>query len=181
MNWNMLSNSQRFQTFIIQGRFKTSDYVGMFYEACPEAYEAKPGRISSEKFPFLKTAIFLGDIPYHGMFTWNELLKKAEEITNDELIERGDMLAFDDAINIQYTSGTTGFPKGVVLTHHGVLNNGYIIGEGMGFTEKDRLCIPVPFYHCFGMVLSKLRLRDPWFNDGPARSYVRCRRSLENR
>jgi fatty-acyl-CoA synthase len=142
------------QTFIIQGRFKTSDYVGMFYEACPEAYEAKPGRISSDKFPFLKTAIFLGDIPYHGMFTWNELLKKAEEITNDELIERGDMLAFDDAINIQYTSGTTGFPKGVVLTHHGVLNNGYIIGEGMGFTEKDRLCIPVPFYHCFGMVLS---------------------------
>ncbi len=142
------------QTFIIQGRFKTSDYVGMFYEACPEAYEAKPGRISSEKFPFLKTAIFLGDIPYHGMFTWNELLKKAEEITNDELVERGDLLAFDDAINIQYTSGTTGFPKGVVLTHHGVLNNGYIIGEGMGFTEKDRLCIPVPFYHCFGMVLS---------------------------
>jgi fatty-acyl-CoA synthase len=142
------------QTFIIQGRFKTSDYVGMFYEACPEAYEAKPGRISSEKFPFLKTAIFLGDIPYHGMFTWTELLKKADEVTNDELIERGDILAFDDAINIQYTSGTTGFPKGVVLTHHGVLNNGYIIGEGMGFTEKDRLCIPVPFYHCFGMVLS---------------------------
>jgi fatty-acyl-CoA synthase len=88
------------------------------------------------------------------MFTWNELLKKAEEITNDELIARSDMLTFDDAINIQYTSGTTGFPKGVVLTHHGVLNNGYIIGEGMGFTEKDRLCIPVPFYHCFGMVLS---------------------------
>jgi fatty-acyl-CoA synthase len=142
------------QTLIIQGRFKTSDYVGMFYEACPGAYEAKPGRISSEKFPFLKNAVFLGDIPYHGMFTWNELLKKAEEITNDELIERGDMLTFDDAINIQYTSGTTGFPKGVVLTHHGVLNNGYIIGEGMGFTEKDRLCIPVPFYHCFGMVLS---------------------------
>ena len=142
------------QTFIVQGRFKTSDYVGMFYEACPEAYEAKPGRISSEKFPFLKTVIFLGDIPYHGMYTWNEFLKKAEEITSDELIARGDTLAFDDAINIQYTSGTTGFPKGVVLTHHGVLNNGYIIGEGMGFTEKDRLCIPVPFYHCFGMVLS---------------------------
>lgn len=142
------------QTFIVQGRFKTSDYVGMFYEACPEAYEAKPGRISSEKFPFLKTVIFLGDIPYHGMYTWNEFLKKADEITSDELIARGDTLAFDDAINIQYTSGTTGFPKGVVLTHHGVLNNGYIIGEGMGFTEKDRLCIPVPFYHCFGMVLS---------------------------
>ncbi|HZK31245.1 MAG TPA: AMP-binding protein, partial [Methanoregula sp.] len=144
------------RTLIIQGRFKTSDYVGMFYEACPEAYEAKPGRISSDKFPFLKNAIFLGNIPYNGMFTWDEMLKKAEEVTNDELIERGDGLTFDDAINIQYTSGTTGFPKGVVLTHHGVLNNGYIIGEGMGFTEKDRLCIPVPFYHCFGMVLSNL-------------------------
>jgi len=144
------------QTLIIQGRFKTSDYVGMFYEACPEAFESKPGKISSEKFPFLKNAVFLGNIPYNGMYTWDDLLKKADEITMDELIERGEVLTFDDAINIQYTSGTTGFPKGVVLTHHGILNNGYIIGEGMGFTEKDRLCIPVPFYHCFGMVLSNL-------------------------
>jgi fatty-acyl-CoA synthase len=144
------------QTLIIQGRFKTSDYVGMFYEACPEAYEAKPGRISSEKFPFLKNAVFMGDIPYNGMFTWNELLDKANDVNTDELVDRGEQLTFDDAINIQYTSGTTGFPKGVVLTHHGVLNNGYIIGEGMGFSEKDRLCIPVPFYHCFGMVLSNL-------------------------
>jgi len=144
------------QTLILQGRFKTSDYVGMFYEACPEAYEQKPGRISSEKFPFLKNVVFMGDIPYNGMFTWNELMDGAREITNDELIERGESLSFDDPINIQYTSGTTGFPKGVVLTHHNVLNNGFIIGEGMGFSEKDRLCIPVPFYHCFGMVLSNL-------------------------
>jgi fatty-acyl-CoA synthase len=144
------------QTIILQGRFKTSDYVGMFYEACPEAYEAKPGRISSEKFPFLKNAIFMGDIPYNGMFTWDELMDKADETPMDDLIERGEVLTFDDPINIQYTSGTTGFPKGVVLTHHNVLNNGFIIGEGMKFTEKDRLCIPVPFYHCFGMVLSNL-------------------------
>jgi len=143
-------------TLIIQGRFKTSDYVGMFYEACPEAYEQKPGRISSEKFPFLKNVVFLGDIPYNGMFTWNELLEKGEEITMDELVGRSEILSFDDAINIQYTSGTTGFPKGVVLTHHSVLNNGYIIGGGMGFSAKDRLCIPVPFYHCFGMVLSNM-------------------------
>ena len=141
---------------ILQGRFKTSDYVGMFYETCPEAYESRPGRILSVKFPFLKTVVFMGDIPYNGMYQWDDLLKKADSISQDELREREKALDFDDAINIQYTSGTTGYPKGVVLTHHGVLNNGYIIGEGMGFSEKDRLCIPVPFYHCFGMVLSNM-------------------------
>ncbi|HDR72800.1 MAG TPA: AMP-binding protein [Methanoculleus sp.] len=143
-------------TLIIMGRFKTSDYVGMFYEACPDAIEARAGRINSEKFPFLKNVVFLGDIPYNGMYTWNEMLDMGGNISRDELIERGESLSFDDPINIQYTSGTTGFPKGVVLTHHNVLNNGYTIGEGMKFTEQDRLCIPVPFYHCFGMVLSNL-------------------------
>ncbi|MDD3111217.1 MAG: AMP-binding protein [Methanofollis liminatans] len=143
-------------TLILQGRFKTSDYVGMFYEACPEAIDARAGRISSEKFPFLKNVVFMGDIPYNGMFTWDELIEKGAGISPDELREREESLNFDDAINIQYTSGTTGYPKGVVLTHHGVMNNGYFIGEGMGFTEKDRLCIPVPFYHCFGMVLSNM-------------------------
>lgn len=143
-------------TVFIQGRFKTSDYVGMFYEACPGAIESRPGRINSDTFPFLRNVIFMGDIPYNGMYTWDEFLDKAQNISHDELLERGEALSFDDPINIQYTSGTTGFPKGVVLTHHNVLNNGYFIGEGMKFTEKDRLCIPVPFYHCFGMVLSNL-------------------------
>jgi len=143
-------------TLIVQGRFKNSDYVGMFYEACPEAIDARAGRISSEKFPFLKNVVFMGDIPYNGMFTWDEMIEKGAGISPDELREREESLNFDDAINIQYTSGTTGYPKGVVLTHHGVMNNGYFIGEGMGFTEKDRLCIPVPFYHCFGMVLSNM-------------------------
>ncbi len=144
------------QTLILQERFKTSDYVGMFYEACPEAHESVAGKLNSEKFPFLKNVVFIGDIAYNGMYSWPDLMKKGEEISSDELVARAEMLDFDDAINIQYTSGTTGFPKGVVLTHHSVLNNGYIIGEGMGFSEKDRLCIPVPFYHCFGMVLSNL-------------------------
>jgi fatty-acyl-CoA synthase len=143
-------------TLILMGRFKTSDYIGMFYEACPDAIEARAGRINSETFPFLKNVVFIGDIPYNGMYTWNEMIDRGVNISRDELIERGEVLSFDDPINIQYTSGTTGFPKGVVLTHHNVLNNGHTIGEGMKFSENDRLCIPVPFYHCFGMVLSNL-------------------------
>ena len=144
------------QTLFIQGRFKTSDYVGMFYESCPEAFEAKPGRIDSDRFPFLKNVIFLGDIPYNGMYTWDDLMEMADLIAPEELREREESLDFDDPVNIQYTSGTTGFPKGVVLTHHNVLNNGFFIGEGMKFAHHDRLCIPVPFYHCFGMVLSNM-------------------------
>ncbi len=143
-------------TLILQGRFKDSDYVGMFYEACPDAIEAQPGRISSEKFPFLRNVVFMGDISYNGMYTWDEFIAKGHSLDKEELKEREKMLSFDDPVNIQYTSGTTGYPKGVVLTHHSVLNNGYTIGSGMGFTSKDRLCIPVPFYHCFGMVLSNM-------------------------
>ena len=144
------------QTLILQDRFKTSDYAAMFSEACPEASGSRPGKLNSGKFPFLKNVVFMGENPPDGMFSWPDLEKKGGKISADELVARADTLDFDDPINIQYTSGTTGFPKGVVLTHHGVLNNGYIIGEGMSFSEKDRLCIPVPFYHCFGMVLSNL-------------------------
>ncbi|MGC9435211.1 MAG: AMP-binding protein [Methanomicrobiales archaeon] len=143
-------------TLVIQGRFKTSDYVGMFYEVCPEAMEARPGRIQSNTFPFLRNAIFMGDVSYHGMYTWTDLLEKADAVSDGELCERRASLDFDDAINIQYTSGTTGYPKGVVLTHHGLVNNGFIIGKGMRFGPGDRLCIPVPFYHCFGMVLANM-------------------------
>ena len=98
-----------------------------------------PGE-SSREVSFLKTVVFMGDIRIMG-YQWDELLKgRAHQPGRTGRARRA--LDFDDAINIQYTSGTTGYPKGVVLTHHGVLNNGYIIGEGMGFTEKDRLCIP---------------------------------------
>src|SRR5208337_3510044 len=75
------------QTLILQGRFKTSDYVGMFYEACPDAYESRPGHIKSDKFPFLKNVIFMGDIPYNGMFVWEDCIRKGEEISRDEVIE----------------------------------------------------------------------------------------------
>ncbi len=144
------------QVLLLMDRFKSSDYVKMFYEVCPEAQTSKPGEIHSEKLPFLRTAVLIRGEKQSSMYTWEEVLRMGEEIPDEVLAERQASLDFDDPINIQYTSGTTGFPKGVVLTHHNILNNGYFIGECMKFTEEDRLCIPVPFYHCFGMVLSNM-------------------------
>ena len=150
-----LKQSQTQALFLID-RFKTSDYVSMFFEVCPEAAQAEPGKISCESLPFLKTAVLIRGEERPGMRTWEEVLKMGDEVGDDVLRAEQESLDFDDPINIQYTSGTTGFPKGVVLTHHNILNNGYFIGECMKFTDKDRLCIPVPFYHCFGMVLSNM-------------------------
>jgi fatty-acyl-CoA synthase len=144
------------QALLLLDRFKTSDYVQMFYDVCPEAKNSPLGQISSQKLPFLKTAVLLRGEAQPGMYTWDDVMKMGDSLQDDVLLERQEGLDFDDPINIQYTSGTTGFPKGVVLTHHNLVNNGYFIGECMDFTDKDRLCIPVPFYHCFGMVLSNL-------------------------
>ena len=117
--------------------FKTSDYRAMV------------GEIRAE-VPDLEQVVFL------GTGDWETLLAKADGVTAEQLAERSAGLAFDDPINIQYTSGTTGFPKGATLTHHNSLNNGFFVGEGCRYTEADRACIPVPFYHCFGMVLGNL-------------------------
>src|SRR5690606_31642128 len=87
---------------------------------------------------------------------WDALLERGQEVSEDALAERERSLQFDDPINIQYTSGTTGFPKGATLTHHNILNNGFFIGEALRYSSSDRVCIPVPFYHCFGMVLGNL-------------------------
>ncbi len=144
------------QVLLLMDRFKTSDYVKMFYEVCPEARTSEPGNIHSEKLPFLRTAVMIRGEKQPGMYTWEEVLRMGETVPDVVLQEIAESLDFDDPVNIQYTSGTTGFPKGVVLTHHNLVNNGFFIGECMKFTDKDRLCIPVPFYHCFGMVLSNM-------------------------
>jgi fatty-acyl-CoA synthase len=117
--------------------FKTSDYRAMVDEVRPE-------------LPRLERVVFI------GTSDWDELLAAGDAVTDETLRDREATLTFDDPINIQYTSGTTGFPKGATLTHHNILNNGYFVGQGCAYTEHDRVCIPVPFYHCFGMVLGNL-------------------------
>ena len=117
--------------------YKTSDYVAMI--------EAVRPHVST-----LEQVVFL------GTESWGDLLTAAAAVQNDAVRRREAGLQFDDPVNIQYTSGTTGYPKGATLSHHNILNNGYFVGEGCRYTEMDRVCIPVPFYHCFGMVLGNL-------------------------
>lgn len=136
--------------------FKSSNYVDMFYEACPEAKNAEPGFLDSWRFPHLKNVVFIGKEQHHGMLTRRAFAELGDDLPDNVLSKRRDQLNLDDDINIQYTSGTTGFPKGVTLTHNNILNNAAFTAEVMRLTEQDRLCVPVPFYHCFGMVLGNL-------------------------
>ncbi|HEC87156.1 MAG TPA: AMP-binding protein [Thermoplasmatales archaeon] len=143
-------------TIFLVGGFKDVNYVDTLYKVVPELKESSPGSLKSEKLPFLKNVVFIGKEYHPGMFSFDELINIGKEITDEELQKRQNSLHFNDVINMQYTSGTTGFPKGVMLTHYNIVNNAYWVGNYMGFTNKDRLCIPVPFFHCFGCVLSTL-------------------------
>jgi fatty-acyl-CoA synthase len=143
--------------------FRSSDYVAMLVELLPELKEAQPGGLNNPKFPFLRRVVLYDSAtpdntqrPWPGLLVWQEVLAAAGQIDRQQLDEVTASLDRDDPINIQYTSGTTGFPKAVVLSHHNILNNAYFSARAMHFTEQDRLCIPVPFYHCFGMVLANL-------------------------
>ena len=144
------------QTLILIEKFKTSKYLEMFYNIFPEAKKQMPGKLHSYKFPNLKNVIVLSKEGKPGMYTANDVIIHGKQISNEQLSKYQEELDPDDVINIQYTSGTTGFPKGACLTHHNIINNAYLVGENLNFTHNDRLCIPVPFYHCFGMVLSNM-------------------------
>jgi fatty-acyl-CoA synthase len=150
-----LKNSET-QTLILIPRFKSSQYAEMISRVVPELRSAEPGKLSSKSLPLLRNVICIGQEKPPGMFTWDEFMKLGANVSDEELGARGNACDFDDVINVQYTSGTTGLPKGASLTHHNILNNAYFVAEAMHFTERDRLCIPVPLYHCFGMVLSTL-------------------------
>ena len=142
-------------TIILMDSFKSSRYREMLMEVAPEIASCTPGNVVSETLPNLKNVVLLdGEQP--GTFTFDAVMAMGEEVRCEQLKERMSLLDPDDDINIQYTSGTTGFPKGVTLTHMNILNNGFHVGSLLNLSERDRLCIPVPFYHCFGMVLSNL-------------------------
>ena len=141
---------------ILAPSFKTSDYIGMLQDVAPEIHHSRPGQLHSPRLPHLRQVIRLGRETTPGMHNFDAVLESAGAADLEQLERIAAALQFDDAVNIQFTSGTTGAPKGATLTHHNILNNGYFIGEAMRLTERDRLCIPVPLYHCFGMVLGNL-------------------------
>jgi fatty-acyl-CoA synthase len=128
----------------------------MLRELAPEIDGSTPGRLAAKRFPTLATLIRIGAGEARGFFRFEDVLRKGHDAGRGALDALAPRLQFDDAINIQFTSGTTGAPKGATLTHHNLLNNGFFVGEALRLGEHDRVCIPVPLYHCFGMVLGNL-------------------------
>lgn len=148
----LLTNSDADNIFIING-FRDSDYIEILYDLAPELRNMQRGAIRSETFPHLKRVCFLGVEKHRGMYSIPEIIGLARTVTDEELKARQATFNCHDVVNMQYTSGTTGFPKGVMLSHHNILNNGYSIGQRQRFTSKDKLLIHVPLFHCFGCVL----------------------------
>ncbi|MCL2630955.1 MAG: AMP-binding protein [Firmicutes bacterium] len=147
----LLKNSNSKALFICDG-LKDIDCEKTIYSICPELKTSKAGRLNSKRLPLLKTLCSL-DNWYEGMYNWTQIEKFGVLVSDSEYEKARRACKPNDLINMQYTSGTTGFPKGVMLTHNNIVNNGMAIGDCMKFTEEDRLCIPVPFFHCFGLVL----------------------------
>ena len=143
-------------TIILMDQYRDHSYIETLYEILPELKTAEPGKLKSEKLPKLKNIIMLSDIRYPGTFSWEDVLSGSDQISEEMLDNRMKDLKPEDVINMQYTSGTTGFPKGVMLTHSNLVNNGLNTASCMKLTNEDRLCIPVPMFHCFGCSLGTM-------------------------
>jgi fatty-acyl-CoA synthase len=144
------------KALILTERFKTSDYVGMMRELAPELPRATPGLLDAARLPHLRAVVVIAETAPAGTLRFADLADRGGAAEREMLEALAPQFQFDDPINIQFTSGTTGHPKGATLSHHNILNNGFFIGEAMRLGPDDRLCIPVPLYHCFGMVLGNL-------------------------
>ncbi len=151
----LLTQSECENLFIIDG-FRDHDYVQTIYDMIPELKTQPRGQLRCPSLPHLKRVMFLGAEKHRGMYSVPEIISMSAMVTDEEYAERQRALDPHDVVNMQYTSGTTGFPKGVMLTHVNIGNNGYWIGKNQHFTEKDRVCLPVPLFHCFGCVLGVL-------------------------
>jgi fatty-acyl-CoA synthase len=143
-------------TLLLGERFKSANLFDILAEVCPELADCRPGELRSAACPRLRRVISLRPEGRPGVLGWEELRRRSAAAPESALAARQARLRADDVVNIQYTSGTTGFPKGAMLTHRNLLLNAYHVGQRLAFGERDRLCIPVPFYHCFGCVLGTL-------------------------
>lgn len=148
----LLKQSETENLMLIEA-FRDNDYMNMVYELIPELKSQERGYLKSERFPYLKRVFFMGQEKHRGMYSIPEVMAMGAMVSDEEYEARQAELDPHDVVNMQYTSGTTGFPKGVMLTHANVGNNGYWIGKNQAFTHKDRVCLPVPLFHCFGCVL----------------------------
>ena len=148
----VLKQSDCENLFLING-VRDADYVQIVYELVPELRECPRGELKSKKYPFLKRVFFLGPEKHRGMYSINELQSISVMVSDEEYAKRKSEVSCHDVVNMQYTSGTTGFPKGVQLTHFNIGNNGFWIGRNQNFSPVDRVCLPIPLFHCFGCVL----------------------------
>ena len=148
----LLGQSETENLFLIDG-YQDTDYITTIYDLVPELKTMERGRLASSRFPHLRRVCFLGLEKHRGMYSIPEINALAAMVGDEEYQARQATLSPHDVVNMQYTSGTTGFPKGVMLTHHNIGNNGYFVGANQLLTEKDRLCVPVPLFHCFGCVM----------------------------
>ncbi len=151
----LLTQSESENLFLIDGYLDT-DYINTIYDLVPELRTVERGRLTSPKFPHLKRVGFLGQEKHRGMYSMPEISSLSVMVTDEEYLARQQSLSPHDVVNMQYTSGTTGFPKGVMLSHYNIGNNGFFIGQNQRLSEKDRMCLPVPLFHCFGCVLGVL-------------------------
>lgn len=153
----LVENSDMHTLCLIDGTFE-SDYIAMTYEMLPELKTCQRGFLRSKRFPKMRNVIYLGQEKHRGMYNTPEVMLLGQTVSDQHLEEAKKQVNCHDIVNMQYTSGTTGFPKGVMLSHHNITNNGYLTGEHMKFTADDKLCCCVPLFHCFGIVLASMNV-----------------------